>query len=101
MVKSAVLEINLDASDVLLRWRESEDEDRHHFRQSQDLLSKFQDSGSPSVAHASSRTFKLLRLLMAGPSTTETFIAAIAHLKISQTLEDPQLTKGGGDPAKE
>lgn len=95
--RSVVLHLSVEASEVMLRWRDVDDEERQHFRQSQDVLSRVIDAGSNSVAHASSRTSKLLRSLMSGVSGTETFIAAIAHLKIQEDRPDPRVAPVGSD----
>lgn len=91
-LRSAVLQTTVESSDVVLRWRESEDEDKIHYQESQELLSRIQDAGSQSVAHASSRTLKMLRNLMSGTSTSETFIASISHLKIHEDRPDPTVS---------
>ena len=98
-VASAMLAMEVQASEVRLHWREPQEGDKLRYRHSQELQGKGQEGSEDG--HSMHSSCEALRQMMQSFAPPETFIAAIAHLHVHETRPLPNVTPAKGqDPAK-
>ena len=92
-MSSAMLVMDMQASDVRLQWREPHEVDKLRYRQSQEGFSKLGDNASRAECEDSGNSSEALRHMMLSLTPPETFIAAFSHVHLHETRIDPrQLT---------
>lgn len=87
---SAMLQMDVQSSEVRLHWREPQEGDKLRYRQSQEVQAH--EESVQAERQASAGSSEALRHMMRSFGPPETFIAAVSCLKVQETRPDPRET---------
>ena len=89
-MSSAMLVMDMQASDVRLHWREPQEGDKLRYRQSQEGFAKQGTDTAKGECGDSGNSSEALRQMMLSLTPPENFIAAFSQVHLHETRPDPR-----------